>query len=510
MQTIGYIIRPEKIRYLRADGSTVVVKNPLPSGKLVIPGEGPLGKFKRTWIDYHELPYLKATLRAQRRGFPYNIKKAQSMRKKCADDIEVVLKTLYRAAGKKINLKSNPQIVKYLFQPNGVATPYRTKKGAVCLNAKAMARMKGSHPLVDALEKHKSLTKLQEVYIGNPNVPDGPKGLGLEYYVSKAGRIHCTMNTIGAITGRGSAQNPNLTQVPSAKDVYAIKDAFEPPKGMDLLCLDYAQLEIRVMAILSKDPAMAKILCDPKGDIHTNTANKFGVARSPTAKQINFLMLYGGMEYMLAEKLTTEGVPTEKSEARVYIDTYDQVYFRVSEYRKELLTHHQEHGYVRLLTGRRRWLDDVDWEDDYSVHKAETTLSNNVVQGSGQDLLKASIIRCDPECLNVDRILPDRIDMHPRHRLLLRDYASKIEKYRRIFKLAKCVFILQVHDEVIYFCDSKASQEVGQLIAEVMTWNHFFPAITSYNVPLVAEGGVGHTWRHAKSKEPLFKLHAGL
>jgi DNA polymerase I-like protein with 3'-5' exonuclease and polymerase domains len=220
--------------------------------------------------------------------------------------------------------------------------------------------------------------------------------------------------------------------------------------------------------------------------------------------------LYGGGDYMLAEKLTTEGVPTSKTEARAYIDTYNKVYYRVRQFRKELLEHHEKHGYVKLLTGRRRHLADVDWSDHFQVHKAETTLSNNVVQGSGQDMLKASIIRCDPYCPNVDAVLPQRMNMPFQHRLMLRDYARKVEKLRALFKLAKAEWIIQVHDEVVYFVDYHARDEVAHKLAEVMTWKHFFPATTSYNIPLVAEGGIGLSWKHAKSKTPLAHFKVGI
>jgi DNA polymerase I-like protein with 3'-5' exonuclease and polymerase domains len=506
MQTKGYVMRPRYISYLKANGCILRVANPMPPGKLVVEGEGPLSDFRKNWINYHELPYLRATIRAETRGFPVDLKKLQSIRLQCAKDKDEVVKELYRAAGEKLNLNSSKQIVEKLFTPNGVEPRMKTRKGNVCLNAGALFMMREDHPLIAKLEKYRRLDKLQQVYLGNPE-----KGTnGIEHFVAEDGRIHCTLNTIGAVTGRSSASNPNLQQLPSQKDIYHLKECFVAPKGMKLICLDHAQLELRVMALLSKDPVMSKILSDPKGDIHQHTADEFGVARNPTAKQLNFLMLYGGGGNMLANKLTLEGVPTTKQQGWAYLERYAQVYCRVPLYRKELLAFHQEHGYVKLLTGRRRWLNDINWEDDWSVHQAETTLSNNTVQGTGQDLLKASIIRSDPVCPNYDAVLPTKINMPKEHRLVLKDYARRIEKYRNLFRKTKTVWILQVHDEVIYFTEASAAQEVGQAIGEIMTWRHFFPATTDYSVPLIAEGGVGDSWGVAKSKNPEIKLHAGI
>ena len=506
MQTIGYVNRRKSIPHISKSGALVNIPNRFPAGKILVDHEGPLTTFQRNWYRFHESPYLAATMRAERRGFPFSIKKNSENRDKCATAKDDCLKTLYQAAGQKINLNSSPQLVKHIFEPHGIETPFLTKKGKVSLNAAALFKMRASHPLVATLEKYRKLETLQKNYLG---VPGNPSKNGLEHYVAADGRIHCTMNTIGAVTGRNSAQNPNLTQIPSRADIFGIKASFEAPKGKLLICIDYAQLEIRIMAILCKDPLMQKILRDPKGDIHQNTADRFSVDRSPTAKQLNFLMLYGGGAYMLAEKLTLEGVPTTKTEAGAYIATYDDVYYRVRQYRKELLEHHKEHGFVNLLTGRQRYLGNIDWDDQYSVHKAETTLSNNVVQGSGQDMLKSSIIRCDPYCINVDSALPKHITMPFSHRIILREYAAKVEKLRAFFKKTQTQWILQVHDEVIYFVDKYAYAEVIHALADVMTWRHFFPATTDYNLPLVAEGGVGQTWLEAKSKKPMYHVTAG-
>lgn len=483
-----------------AKGHTVVHKDTAPKQKFTIESET-LNFFKRAWVELHELPYLRAVMRAERNGFPYDLKTHAKIKVQCASDKDKLGRDLMQAAGSKINLNSAKQVAA-MFQANGVVCPYTTKKGAVSLSAAALTKMRGSHPLVDKLLEFNKIKKLQQVYIGGDLDKHGEEKQGLDYFVMPDGRIHCVLNTLGAVTGRGSAQLPNLTQIPSRADRYNLKANFCAPKGKKLICLDYAQLEIRIMAILCKDPEMARILCDPEGDIHTNTADQFGVDRNPTAKQLNFLMLYGGMCWMLAERLTLEGVPTTPEQAQAYIDRYNEVYYRVHEYRQELLQHHQEKGFVYLLTGRTRHLDDIDWDNRSSVHKAETTLSNNVVQGSGQDMLKASIIRTDPKCINPDSAILHRFGsrLKPDQVALLKDYARRTDKLRKLMKLAHCEWFIQVHDEVVYAVDTPAAEECLHAIGNTMSLQHFFPATTEYNIPLVADGGVGDTWKQAKSK----------
>jgi len=279
-----------------------------------------------------------------------------------------------------------------------------------------------------------------------------------------------------------------------------------PSRGKKLIVLDYSQLEIRVQVMGSQDPEMLRVLQDPDGDIHTNTSEKFSVNRSPTAKELNFLLQYGGGNYMLSHKLTFEGIPTNKQQAQSYIDQYNRIYYRVKEWRKELLAHHREYGHVKLVTGRHRFLEDVDWNNNRHVHKAETTLSNNVVQGSGQDLLKASIIRCDCNEPDMDKhILNSSVVCDKTHRNLLKDYSRKLAKIRKILRAGNVHWLMQVHDESIFEADSLAADECGRLIAEVMGWRHFLPPPKQfiYNVPILAEGGVGESWSEAKKSEDI-------
>ena len=313
----------------------------------------------------------------------------------------------------------------------------------------------------------------------------------------------------------------NCQQIPSRKDIYQIKRTFKSrpsykKKKRVLIVLDQSQLEIRVMAIRCGDSNLVRVLSDPKGDIHTETAQAFLVDRSPTAKQLNFLLLYGGGAYMLGNKLTLEGVATSMSQAAEYVSKYDQKYGGVRAWREAMLGVLRAQGYCHYLTGRTRTLvaDEVtgkpiNWSSPRDVHKAETTISNNLIQGDGQDFIKAAIIRLNYRLPNYDKYVFDKFSDLPRlHKLRLKDYYCKIDKVRKLLKQSNTEFLLQVHDELKYETDEDSAEEVGNYIAEIMTWRHDIPrSVKSYAVPLAVEVGIANTWYDAKGKNPMIPLH---
>lgn len=495
MQIFGVVQRPAVIETINEEGIIVQTKNPMPVLRLRVEHEN-LRPLDRMVLKYQELPMLRAVMRAEQMGFPINRPQVWAIRNQLRLENQKTLAEIYRSAGEQFKVTSNKQVAKVLTKLN-VKGLSKTKKGADSVGGPSMFMVQDQHPVIKQILQYKGREKLLSVYAGEQ---------GLERYMDKDNRIHTTINTLGARTGRTSSSNPNLQNIPAAKDTVGLRRCFQAPKDQYVICLDFSQIEIRTMAILCKDAELCRVLCDPKGDIHQNTADQFHVARSPIAKQINFLMLYGGGPFALSQKLTLEGAPTTPEVAKMYIDRYDQVYDGVARFRKRLLIDHQRYGHCQYLLGRKRYLLNVDWHSKREQHKAETTLSNNINQGSAQDLLKASIIRGDPDCINPDREILKRMKFTREHTLRLRDYAVELDKLRADMKKARCRWVLQVHDETLYFIDKKAAQEIGMRIAEMMTWCPFFEPITSMDVPIVVDGGVGENWAHAKGKEPIFKL----
>ena len=187
----------------------------------------------------------------------------------------------------------------------------------------------------------------------------------------------------------GQCQN-----VPARNDKYKMRECFAAPKGRMLVCLDFSQIELRVMAMLSKDPLMCKVLNDPKGDIHTETSTKLHVPRDPVAKQCNFLLIFGGGGYALSHRLRLEGHEMSESEGDQIKANFDRTYHGVPQFRENAFAFHRKHGFIPLLTGRRRVIENIESTNRYLRHKAETQLANNVVQGC---LTKESELMLDAE-----------------------------------------------------------------------------------------------------------------
>lgn len=497
MQKFGIVKRPKIITYINEEGILIKDRNPMPELWVRPDNEG-LDSFTRKMIRFVELPILRSVVRAEQRGFPVDRSALGNIRNQIRKDNLKILTRIYMAARQNFKLGSNKQLAKVL-QGMGVDLPKRTKKGAVSVGIESLFLAQDQNPIIKDIIKHRQNGKLLSVYAGKN---------GIEKYLDDNDRIHTTLNTVGARTGRFSSSNPNLQNLPAAKDTYGIRQCFVAPKGMSIICLDFSQIEIRVMAIFSKDKAMSKILRDPKGDIHQQTADQFQVDRSPVAKQINFLQLYAGGAFAMANKLTLEGAPTTPEQAQAYITRYNEVYPSVQACRKKWLKDHQRHGHVQYLLGNRRYLLDVDWSKRREMHKAETTLSNNLCQGSAQQMLKCAIVRSDPDCINPDKAVQTRLTFSDEHTARIKDYGRKLEKWRREFRLAKLKWALQVHDENLYFVDKHAAQEIGHQLAQIMTWVPYFEPITSISVPILVDGGVGQNWKEAKGKTPLFKIEA--
>lgn len=520
-QRYGKVTRDRFLAHVSATGSVIRSPNPHFCPPFLPDLQG-LSNFGRLWASLLEFPVLRATIRAEQRGFPFDMDCLRGIRVEVVKEKQNVLKQLFRLAKVRFNPNSSRDLG-HVVDSLGIDYPFTTKKGARSFNAKCLQKVEGTHPFFDALGTYKRLEKLSTVYVGSTDCNIGYNNdCGLERWLNPdTGAIHATAGTIEAITGRGSSSRPNLQQIPARRDKFGIRRCFTATsRGVDILApkyrfkrkliiLDYSQLELRIMALLSKDKAMSKILCDPKGDIHQHTADEFGVDRDPSAKNLNFLLLFGGLERMLAETLTSFGVETSVETARQYVHRHWEVYPRIKAKREEWCREHQANGFIRLFFGRTRTLPDADWSNDYGTHRAETQLANNAVQGTGQDCLKASIIRSDYRCINPDRAILRQAMIRSTHAAYLRDRARDLDKLRRVLRSAQCRLLLQVHDEACYSVAPSAAEECATILADIMSWFHYFPATSAYNVPLVAEGGIGDNWKAAKAKDAVFHVKAG-
>lgn len=485
-----------------------------------------LSQAERNWLTHLEFPVLRSTIRAEQRGFPFDFNCLLEIRKAVVAAKKEALKHCFQAAGIRFNPRSGKDLTK-IVENLGIEYPFKTKTGKLSFKEDKVQQMVEHHPIFRHLIEHSGLAKLVSVYIGSESCNTAYNSdCGLERWINpQTGAIHASAGTVEAITGRGSSSRPNLQQIPSRRDRFGVRRVFVatpvPAPYFDIFkpkflfkrvlgVLDYSQLELRIMCLYSKDKAMTKVLCDPKGDIHQHTADEFGVSRDPHAKNLNFLLIFGGRARMLAGELTRMGAPTDVSTAQSYVDRHGEVYPGVKAQREAWCAEHQRNGRVRLFLGRYRTVPEADWSNEYGTHRAETRISNNAVQGGGQDFLKGAIIRSDLSAINPDAaVLRNFSDLKKEHRLYLKDRVPVIERYRKLFRSAQCYFLLQVHDEIIFSMVPSAAEECIKALADIMSWRHFLPGTSDYNLPLVAEGGVGPNWKAAKAKDALYHVKAG-
>jgi DNA polymerase I-like protein with 3'-5' exonuclease and polymerase domains len=495
----GKVVRPQFLFYMLPNGMwSRSQKNPVGELIISVPTEQ-LTPFDRDFLRRQEFPVLRSTMEAENRGVPLDRARLLVVRQQMIRDLDVVTKKIYRHAGKKFSINSAKQKVEVL-EGLGLEITKVTKGGAPSVNFDSMLSLQGQHPIIADIMEYSKIEKLRSTYIG----PDG-----FEYYYNdRTGCIHPSFNTVGAVTGRFSSSNPNFQNIPSRNDRYGLKECLRATPGRKFICMDFSQIELRIMALLSKDHRMSKVLNDPEGDIHQETSDGLKVPRDPNAKQCNFLLIFGGGAYALQTGLRLSGQNVSEETCQQWIDLFDSLYPNVKAFREHQCEFHRKHGFIYYLTGRKRVIEDISSPNRWKRHQAECQLANNQIQGSAQDLMKALIVRASPNRPNFDRILSEDMALPRDHRLILRDYARRVEKIRRDFIKAKMQWHAQVHDEVLHSAHKTDALDMGHHIAEMMTWRHYFAPISEMSVAIRGDGGVGDTWAQAKKpKEDQWKIH---
>lgn len=223
MQQFGIVRRPKILRFVKEDGSILKVRNQMPQREFSLPKES-LREFDRDFILLQELPVLRSVIDATQRGFPVLREELAAIHSKLVEDYKRLTKQIFRFAGKKINLNSHQQVGE-LLRKLKVKNRFKTKLGQDKTDSKSLFKLQAENqdkPILGALIEYSKVNKLISF------VKD-QKDKGLPYFIADDDRIHCTQNSIGAVTGRFSSQNPNLHQIPSQADTYGIKYAFVAP-----------------------------------------------------------------------------------------------------------------------------------------------------------------------------------------------------------------------------------------------------------------------------------------
>ena len=351
----------------------------------------------------------------------------------------------FSKAGKEFNLSSPKQLQEILFDDMNIPVIEKTPGGQPSTAESVLQELAKQYELPQVILEHRTLSKLKSTY--TDRLP--------EQISQKTGRVHSTFHQAVTTTGRLSSSDPNLQNIPiKTTEGRMIREAFVDPKGFDLISIDYSQIELRIMAHLSKDEGLITAFENGE-DIHSATAKEvFGSADDQarrSAKAINFGLIYGMSAFGLGKAL---GVT--RPEAADYIASYFGKYPGVKIYMDEMKAKAKDQGYVETAFGRRLYLPGI--HSGRTRMAAERAAINAPMQGTAADIMKLAMI-----------------NMH--------DYIKGTGKDIHI--------ILQVHDEVIVECPEKDTKTTLKALEQIMT------DVTKLFVPLVVESGVANNWGKA-------------
>jgi DNA polymerase-1 len=298
---------------------------------------------------------------------------------------------IHEAVGTPFNISSPKQLAEVLFGKLGLPVVRKTKTGP-STDADVLEELATLHPIPAKVVEYRGLTKLKGTYIDAlPALVD-----------PRTGRLHTTFNQAVAATGRLSSSDPNLQNIPIRSELgHRIRNAFVADPGYQIVSADYSQIELRVLAHFSQDPAFLDAFASGQ-DIHRRTAAEvFSVALDAVsseqrriAKAINFGLVFGQTDFGLAQTLHIA-----RADAHAYIERYFQRYARVRQYMDEVIAEARRTGAVSTLLGRTRTLPQIKSSRPQERNYAERMARNTPIQGSAADLLKLAMIRVDREML---------------------------------------------------------------------------------------------------------------
>ena len=398
-----------------------------------------------------EIPLIEVLSEMEQNGAVLNSKILNAQSKDLSNRIKKIEKKAYGLAGDEFNLGSTKQLREIFFDKLGYRVIKKTPGGQPSTDEKVLAELAEEYELPKILLEHRTLSKLKSTYTDK---------LPSQISIS-TGKVHTSFHQAVTTTGRLSSSDPNLQNIPiRTEDGRRIRQAFEPSKGHKFVSADYSQIELRVMAHMSKDEGLLTAFQDGE-DVHSKTASEvFNVDIEAVttdlrrnAKAINFGLIYGISAFGLGKQLNIN-----RNLAAEYMAMYFEKYPGVKKYMETTKDFAAENGYVETLFGRRLYLRDINASNAMRRQASERAAINAPVQGTAADIMKIAMIK-----------------MHQ----LIKE--TNVE--------AK--LILQVHDELILDTPNKEIDEVIGLVTESMM------GAASLDVPLEIDVGVGDNWDQA-------------
>ena len=400
-----------------------------------------------------EMPLVKVLSKMEMQGFKIDDKMLADYALILSDEIEKISKEINKLSGEDFNIASPKQLGEVLFEKMKLSKKAKkTKSGQYSTSEETLLKLKDKHPIIKQILEYREIKKLLSTYI-----------LALPELISeKTKRIHTTFNQSVASTGRLSSINPNLQNIPiRTKRGRKTREAFVPrDENYTLMAADYSQIELRIMASLSKDEGMLTAFNNGV-DIHTATAAKVfkvdvkDVDRNmrSKAKSVNFGIIYGISAFGLSQNI---GV--SRTEAKEIIDEYFQEFPKVKEYMNFSIDKARENEFVETILGRRRYLKEINSRNGMLRAMAERNAINAPIQGSAADIIKKAMI----------------------------DIQLEMEQMQMKSKM-----LLQVHDELVFDMHNSESEELKALVKEKME------QAVELSVPLIVDLGTGDNWLEA-------------
>ena len=399
-----------------------------------------------------ELPLVEVLVDMEWAGITIDTDWFASLKTRFQAERERVEKEIYEVAGMEFNINSNPQLREILFDKLGLPVIKRTATGPSTDASVLMELAEEGHALPSLLMEYRELSKLESTYIDALPVMVNPQ----------TKRIHTSFSQTVAATGRLSSSDPNLQNIPIRRELGRdIRRGFVPRRGWVLLSADYSQVELRLLAHLSHDPAFVQAFASG-GDIHRQTAalifdvpvDEVTSTMRARAKTINFATIYGQGAHALSRQL---GIA--HAEAKEFIARYFERFQGIRKYLDSMVELARKQGYVQTIFGRRRYIPEVR-DRNFNVRAfGERAAANSPIQGSAADLIKIAMIRI--------------------HRAL------------REQRLASTM-LLQVHDELVFEAPPEEIDALRHLVTEEM--EH----AAELSVPLVVDIGTGENWLETK------------
>ena len=399
-------------------------------------------------IEY-PLVHVLATVEAN--GAKVDKTKLSNHSKELADKIEILSKQAYDIAGGEFNLDSPKQLLEVLYEKLKLPILKKTPKGQPSTNEETLKRLSEEYELPRIILEYRGLAKLKSTYTDSLIKIENPQ----------TKRIHTSYQQAVTSTGRLSSTEPNLQNIPiKTAEGRRIREAFIPEKGNIMISADYSQIELRIMAHLSKDKNLTHAF-NNNLDVHSSTAAEvfdtdieaITPEQRRSAKAINFGLMYGMSAFGLTRQLD---IP--RAEAQQYLDTYFERYTGVKKYIENTKLKAKEDLFVETIMGRRLYLNEINAANGLRRQAAERAAINAPLQGSAADIIKKAMI--------------------------------DIDKYLSA-EMKEVKMIMQVHDELIFEAPEEIAEETLRLVKKMME------ETAKLDIPLIADAQIGANWNEA-------------